>query len=193
MIGLLIEGHAGIGMAVVASVVVAWLVPAILLVLVLAGAWIGVRWAFSEELAALRSTALFSGLSTPQLRSMLRSMVPTEYPPGDTIVREGEEGHSFYLVRSGRTRLLVKGEERATLGPGTYFGEVSVIDGGVRTATVVAETKVSALELTAIGTPSCVPVGVSRWRLFAMSSRIHCSESDAANRESVSANSSRER
>src|SRR5437588_6257928 len=103
---------------VVATVVAAWLVPLILLVLVLAGAWIGVRWAFSEELAALRATALFSGLSTQQLRSILRSMVPIEFAPGATIVREGDEGDSFYLLRGGRARVLVRGEERATLGPG---------------------------------------------------------------------------
>src|SRR5438105_3591435 len=134
---------------VIASVVAAWLVPVILLVLVLAGAWIGIRWAFSEELNALRSTALFSGLSTTQLRSILRSMVPIEFSPGATIVKEGDAGDSFYLIREGQARLLVKGEDPATLGPGTYFGEVSVIDGGVRTATVIARDKISALELTA--------------------------------------------
>ena len=103
---------------VIASVVAAWLVPVILLVLVLVGAWIGVRWAFSEELKGLRSTALFSGLSTTQLRSILRSMVPIEFSPGATIVKEGDAGDSFYLIREGHARLLVKGEERATLGPG---------------------------------------------------------------------------
>jgi CRP-like cAMP-binding protein len=145
----ILAGGTPVSVALVATVVAAWLVPLILLVLVLAGAWIGVRWAFSEELAALRSTALFSELSTAQLRSILRSMVPIEFAPGANIVREGEEGDSFYLIRAGRARHLVKGTERATMGPGTYFGEVSVIDGGVRTATVVAEDNVSALQLTA--------------------------------------------
>ncbi len=133
----------------VGSVIIGWLVPLLLLVLVLIGAWIGVRWAFSDELGALRSTALFSGLATRQLRSILRSMVPIEFPPGTTVVREGEQGDSFYLIKAGRARLLVRGEERAVLGPGTYFGEISVIDGGARTATVVAADKLSALELKA--------------------------------------------
>jgi len=132
----------------VASFVVAWVVPAILVVLVIVASWIGVRWAFSEELGALRSAPLFNGLSMSQLRSILRSAVPIEFRPGETIVKEGENGDAFYLVKEGRAKVLAAGAEKATLGPGSYFGELSLIDGGPRTATLVAENKVSALKLT---------------------------------------------
>jgi CRP-like cAMP-binding protein len=133
---------------VIASAVSAWIVPTILFVIVAVAAWLGVRWAFSQELAALRSAPLFNGLSTNQLRSILRSAVPVECLPGETIVREGEDGDAFYLVKEGTAKVTVNGAEKATLGPRSYFGEISVIDGGPRTATVVAETEVSALRLT---------------------------------------------
>lgn len=132
----------------IASFVAAWIVPAILLVLVIVASWFGIRWTFSERLEALRSAPLFSGLSTPQLRSILRSAVPIEFAPGETIVKEGEAGDAFYLVQEGRARVTVGGAQKGVLGPRSYFGEISVIDGGPRTATVEAETKVAALKLT---------------------------------------------
>src|SRR5437870_8818365 len=122
-----------------ASLVVTWVVPAILLVLVLLASWVGVRWVFSEQLDAIRSAPLFNGLSTGQLRSILRSAVPIEFAPGETIVREGEDGDAFYLVKEGRAKVLARGVDKGTIGPRSYFGEISVIDGGPRTATVVAE------------------------------------------------------
>ena len=131
-----------------ASFVAAWVVPAILLVLVIVASWVGVRWAFSEQLEAIRSAPLFNGLSTSQLRSILRSAVPVEFAAGETIVREGEDGDAFYLVKEGRAKVLARGAEKGMLGPRSYFGEISVIDGGPRTATVIADSKVSALKLT---------------------------------------------
>jgi len=96
----------------VASYVVAWVVPAILLVLVIVASWIGVRWAFSEELGALRSAPLFNGLPIGKLRSILRSAVPIEFRPGETIVKEGEKGDAFYLVKEGKAKVLVAGAEK---------------------------------------------------------------------------------
>src|SRR3989442_6174604 len=131
-----------------ASFVTAWVVPAILLVLVLLASWVGVRWAFSEQLEAIRSAPLFNGLSTGQLRSILRSAVPIEIAAGETIVREGEDSDAFYLVKEGRAKVLAKGADKGMLGPMSYFVVISVIDEGPRTATVIADTKVSALKLT---------------------------------------------
>ena len=131
-----------------ASFVAAWVVPAILLVLVIVASWVGVRWAFSEQLEAIRSALLFNGLSTSQLRSILRSAVPVEFAAGETIVREGEDGDAFYLVKEGRAKVLARGADKGMLGPRSYFGEISVIDGGPRTATVIADSNVSALKLT---------------------------------------------
>jgi CRP-like cAMP-binding protein len=132
----------------IANVLVSWVVPVILFVLVLVAGWIGVRWAFSDDLAALRAARLFNGLSSGQLRSILRSAILVEFQPGERIVEEGRAGDAFYLVKEGTARVLVGGVEKAEVTPGGYFGEISVIDGGPRTASVIAETKVRAHQLT---------------------------------------------
>src|SRR5439155_22146843 len=85
---------------------------------------------FSEQLEAIRSAPLFNGLSTSQLRSILRSAVPVEFAAGETIVREGEDGDAFCLVKEGRAKVLARGAEKGMLAPRSYFGEISVIDGG---------------------------------------------------------------
>ena len=98
-----------------ASFVAAWVVPAIPLVLVIVASWVGVRWAFSEQLEAIRSAPLFNGLSTSQLRSILRSAVPVEFAAGETIVREGDDGDAFYLVKEGERRSWPEARRRGCL------------------------------------------------------------------------------
>jgi len=76
----------------IASVVVDWVVPAILFVLVVIAAWIGILWTSSEELAALRSAPLFNGLSTRQLRSILATAHPVTFSPREQLTSQGEPG-----------------------------------------------------------------------------------------------------
>jgi CRP/FNR family transcriptional regulator, cyclic AMP receptor protein len=132
----------------VANIVTAWIVPAILFVLVLGMGFIGVRWMASQQLASVRSVPLFSGLSNRQLRSVLRSAREVEFPPGTKMVSEGDPGKSFYLIRRGRATVSASGAERAVLEADAYFGELSLLDLGPRTATVTAETQVHSFELT---------------------------------------------
>ena len=58
---------------------------------------------------------------------------------GEVIVPEGEEGLGFYFIADGRVRVLRAGREIAELGAGDFFGEVSLLEGTVRNATVVAD------------------------------------------------------
>jgi CRP/FNR family transcriptional regulator, cyclic AMP receptor protein len=130
------------------SAVNAWLVPALVVLLLGGTIWFGLRWARSEHLGALAAIPLFSHLSRNRLLSILRSTKPVEFPAGAVIVREGEAGTGFYVITKGTASVSVGGLERATLTSGAYFGEVSVIDGGPRSATITATTPVSTLELT---------------------------------------------
>jgi CRP/FNR family transcriptional regulator, cyclic AMP receptor protein len=132
----------------IASVVVDWVVPVILFALVVVAVWIGIRLSSSEDLVALRSAPLFNGLSTRQLRSILAAAHPVTFRPGEKITSEGEPGDRFYLVKEGEADVFIGGANKGTVGPGGYFGEISVIDGGPRTATIVAREGVAALELT---------------------------------------------
>jgi CRP/FNR family transcriptional regulator, cyclic AMP receptor protein len=90
---------------------------------------------------------LFSSLSKHQLMRILRAARAIEFQPNVEIIREGEAGKGLYTIADGSAMVLVDGNQLATLGPGSYFGEIAVIDGGPRTATIVAATRVSALEL----------------------------------------------
>jgi CRP-like cAMP-binding protein len=80
--------------------------------------------------------------------SILRSSHAVEFPPGQTIITEGESGKGFYVLTKGRATVSVDGKKVASLGPGSYFGEMAVLDSGRRTATIIAENLVGTLELT---------------------------------------------
>jgi CRP/FNR family transcriptional regulator, cyclic AMP receptor protein len=131
-----------------AGVVSAWLVPAVMFLLVILASWLGLRWVASEHLEALGSVPLFEGLSKRELMSILRSSHAVEFPPGQSIITEGETGKGFYILTRGKATVSVDGKEVASLGPGSYFGEMAVLDGGPRTATIIAENLVGTLELT---------------------------------------------
>jgi CRP-like cAMP-binding protein len=96
----------------------------------------------------LGSVGLFEGLSAKELSQIHKASRQVEFPAGMDIVREGEEGVGFHLILSGRAKVTLRGRARATLGPGKFFGELSLIDRGPRTATVTAETAVRTLSLT---------------------------------------------
>lgn len=68
---------------------------------------------------------------------------------GATIVRQGEPGDTFYVIVEGEAKVKdPNGRTLSRLIPGDFFGEISLMDGGPRTATVVAETNLTALALS---------------------------------------------
>jgi CRP-like cAMP-binding protein len=95
----------------------------------------------------LRSVPLFQGLSRRQVGQIAQLGRELEFLAGESIVETGLKAMDFYLILSGRAKLRVPGRRTRALGPGDYFGEISVLDGGPRTATVTAETRVWALRL----------------------------------------------
>jgi CRP-like cAMP-binding protein len=94
----------------------------------------------------VKRVPLFSGLNQRQLKRVARAFGERDYPPGRTIVREGEmDGIGFFIVTDGSAAVHVGGQRVGTLGPGDYFGELALINRSVRSATIVAETDVRCL------------------------------------------------
>lgn len=95
---------------------------------------------------------LFKTLPAAERIELASLMRPREAKPPETIVRLGDPGHDFYLIRSGALAVSCPDEngkevKLATLGPGAFFGEISLLDGGPRTATVRAEQPSSLVAL----------------------------------------------
>jgi CRP/FNR family transcriptional regulator, cyclic AMP receptor protein len=88
---------------------------------------------------------LFEGCSQRQLREVARITEVRELPEAAVLARSGEAGHEFFMLLDGRVRIDVSSRKRSYLGPGEFFGEMSLLDGGPRSATVVAETGVRLL------------------------------------------------
>jgi CRP-like cAMP-binding protein len=95
----------------------------------------------------LRALPLFEGLSERQLRMIAAQGQELEFGPEATIVAEGTKAIDFYVLLQGAARVTVGGRTRRRLASGDYFGEVSVLDGGPRTATVTAEEPVVVFRL----------------------------------------------
>src|SRR5439155_14923067 len=97
---------------------------------------------------ALAGTDLFAGLPTKVLRQMVRDGEVQVFEPGDLVTAEGapvkglaafsRTGVFFHLVLDGSGEVRQQGQPIGTVGPGSYFGELSLIDGEPRSADVVA-------------------------------------------------------
>ncbi|MFI5225449.1 MAG: cyclic nucleotide-binding domain-containing protein [Candidatus Limnocylindrales bacterium] len=86
----------------------------------------------------LQGVSLFADLGEPALTSIAEVAIEVDFPAGRAIVRQDEVGTGFYLIAGGRARVVRDGETVAELGPGQFFGELSLLDGRPRIATVSA-------------------------------------------------------
>src|SRR4051794_13379478 len=98
-----------------------------------------------EAVELLGGVPLFSGLAKKELRAIHAEAKEVTFKPGSVIIAEGEKGGRFYLLLEGTASIVAKGREIRQAVPGDHIGEISLLDGGPRTATVTAETPVRAL------------------------------------------------
>ena len=98
-----------------------------------------------EKMKRLEEVSLLEGCSQRQLRSVARIAEVIEVPAGTVLARAGQSGDQFFLILDGSARVDVSPRKRAKLKPGDYFGEMSLLDGGPRSATVTADTPLRLL------------------------------------------------
>ena len=95
----------------------------------------------------LAGCPLFKGIDADGLAKLAALATSVDFPPGHVIARQGEIGTGFFVIVSGSVRVVRDGNVVARLGPGDFFGELSVLDRMPRNATVAAEEATSCLAL----------------------------------------------
>jgi pyruvate,water dikinase len=86
----------------------------------------------------LKQVALFAECREEDLEALWSLFKERRFAPGETVTKEGSGGAAFFLIKSGEASVTVRGTSRPGMGPGDYFGEIALIDGGERAATVTA-------------------------------------------------------
>ena len=95
----------------------------------------------------LRAVPLFAGLPRDTLARLVGELEEIEVAAGDVIVEEGAPGDALYVVSEGNVEIRVGGDGLSALGPGEWFGEMALLTGDARSATVVAFTRAVLLRL----------------------------------------------
>jgi CRP-like cAMP-binding protein len=98
---------------------------------------------------SLAQVPLFAGLPPRHLKRIGDLTEEVRFMEGATVVRQGDAGDSFFVILEGEAKVAgPSGRVVNRLRPGEYFGEISLLDGGPRTASVVAETPLTMLALS---------------------------------------------
>jgi CRP-like cAMP-binding protein len=100
-----------------------------------------------DLVAILAASPLFAGVDHQELERICGEMEERQHAAGDRIVAEGVQGVEFFIVVEGDAVIEARGRQLAQLGPGDFFGEVSALDQGPRTATVRAGSALRSLAL----------------------------------------------
>jgi CRP-like cAMP-binding protein len=116
--------------------------------------------AVSDLKAFLVATPFFGGLSDASLDLLISMLVEHRFDAGATVVAEGEPGRSMYVVHSGKLAVSKRGDsgrviDIAALGPGDFFGEMTLVEMHNRSATVVTKSPTVLYELTARNLYDC--------------------------------------
>jgi CRP-like cAMP-binding protein len=101
------------------------------------------------QIELLGGVSLFSGCSQNELRAIAQLGTPVTVAPGTVLTRQGKPGSEFFLVLSGTARCTVGKREIVKIKTGGYFGELALLQGGIRTANVEAVTELELLVLDA--------------------------------------------
>jgi CRP-like cAMP-binding protein len=105
----------------------------------------GGRVSQDDRIDRLEEVNLLAGCSRKRLRAIAKISEVIEVPAGTVLARLGDPGEEFFLILDGSAHVEVSPRKRSRLGPGQYFGEMSLLDGGPRSATVVADTPLRLL------------------------------------------------
>ena len=105
----------------------------------------GGRVSQDDKIDRLEEVGLLAGCSRRQLRALARISEVIEVAEGTVLARNGQPGEEFFLILDGSARVEISSRKRSRLEPGQYFGEMSLLDGGPRSATVVADTPLRLL------------------------------------------------
>jgi CRP/FNR family cyclic AMP-dependent transcriptional regulator len=100
-----------------------------------------------EAVDLISSLSLFADLGGPQLEAISHIFEETTFAPGQRILRQGITGSNFYVVVDGEASVKIDGEERASIGRGDFFGEMSLLLASAPTADVTARTPLRCLVL----------------------------------------------
>ncbi|MFQ5945011.1 MAG: cyclic nucleotide-binding domain-containing protein, partial [Anaerolineae bacterium] len=105
-----------------------------------------------DRRAALQRVSILVGLEPEELDLLASRMIPERYRPGEVIIRQGEAGDKFYVIRRGRVAVSVRDESGAEekvaeLGFGDFFGEAALLSGAPRNATCKAASPTEILSL----------------------------------------------
>jgi CRP/FNR family transcriptional regulator, cyclic AMP receptor protein len=95
----------------------------------------------------LRQVALFSTCSRKDLQKVAHRSEDKRVAAGTTIVSEGDNGDEFFVILDGTAAVSRQGRKIATLGPGSGFGEIALLEDAPRNATVVADTDIDLVVL----------------------------------------------
>jgi CRP/FNR family transcriptional regulator, cyclic AMP receptor protein len=122
---------------------------------------------------ALRSIPLFADLDARERELLARNLDELSFPAGTTLIDQGKSNHTFFILIEGAAEVAVSGQPKRTLGPGDFFGEISMEHRVGATASVVTTTPVHAYVMShaqfgAVGTS---PVVLARLRA-AMTARL---------------------
>ena len=101
-----------------------------------------------DVVEGLSRVPMFHGCSNRELQSVAKAVKEIKHPSGTVIAREGEPGIGLFVIADGTADVTIGGKKKSTLGKGDFFGEIALLDGGPRTATVTATSDVKLYGLT---------------------------------------------
>lgn len=104
--------------------------------------------ATKDVVTRLGQVPIFAGCSNKELQTIARAVRVVKHAAGAVVAQEGEPGAGLFVIDTGETVVTIGGRKVTELGPGDFFGEMALLDGGPRSATVTATTDVRLFALT---------------------------------------------
>jgi CRP/FNR family cyclic AMP-dependent transcriptional regulator len=102
----------------------------------------------NAKLELLREVPLFRACTRGDLTRIASLVDEIDVPAGKVLTRQGEPGRECFIIADGKAQASMRGRRTVSMGPGAFFGEISLLDQGPRSASVKAETDMHLLVLT---------------------------------------------